>query len=271
MASTSFFEIITSPYRHRQLIIALVKREVLGKYRGSIIGLAWSFFTPLLMLGIYTFFFSVVFNARWGSEPDVTHTNFVSMLFVGLIIHGLFAECINRAPTIVTANVSYVKKIVFPLEILPCVAMGSALFHAIISLIALLVVQLITGSGVHWTMIFLPIIFFPYILVGLGISWFLAAAGVYLRDISQTTTFITSALLFLSPIFYPLSSLPAYLQTIVLLNPLTLIIEQSRQVLIEGSLPNWNSLFIYMVCSVLFAWLGFCWFQKLRRGFTDVL
>ena len=122
-----------SVWRNRSLIVAMVKREVVGRYRGSIMGLAWSFFSPLLMLMIYTFVFSVVFKARWGVGGEESKTDFAIILFVGMIVHGLFAECVNRAPALILSNVNYVKKVIFPLEILPWVAFGSALFHTAIS------------------------------------------------------------------------------------------------------------------------------------------
>ncbi|OJW50113.1 MAG: ABC transporter permease [Alphaproteobacteria bacterium 41-28] len=269
--NATFRQMLASIYTNYQLILVLGKREVLGRYRGSIIGLAWSFVNPLLMLIVYTFFFSVVFKARWSINPTQSPTDFAVILFVGLIVYNLFAECINRAPTLITNNVNYVKKIVFPLEILPCVAMGSALFHAVISLFMLLVVQFIIAGSIQWTLIFFPFILAPLVLTTLGISWFLAALGVYVRDIAQMTTFVISVLLFVSPVFYPLSMVPLKFQTIILLNPLTLIIEQSRKVLIFGEIPDWNSLIAYTVCSAFVAWMGFWGFQKTRRGFADVL
>jgi lipopolysaccharide transport system permease protein len=267
----TFKQMLASIYNHYQLILVLTKREVLGRYRGSIIGLAWSFVNPLLMLVVYTFFFSVVFKARWNINPTQNQADFAVILFVGLIVYNLFAECINRAPTLITSNVNYVKKILFPLEILPCVAMGSASFHAIVSLCMLLVVQLVIAGSIQWTFVFFPLILMPLILATLGISWFLSALGVYVRDIAQITTFAVSVLLFVSPVFYPLSMVPLKFQTIILLNPLTLIIEQSRKVLIFGEIPDWSSLMAYTVCSALVAWLGFWGFQKTRRGFADVL
>lgn len=269
--NASFRHMLTSLYNHRQLIIALTKREVLGRYSGSIIGLAWSFINPLLMLAIYTFFFSVIFKARWGVETTQSQADFAIILFVGLIVYGIFSECINRAPTLITTNVSYVKKIVFPLEILPCIAMGMALFHAIVSLLMLLTVQLAFTGSITWTIIFFPLILLPLILITFGISWILAGIGVYIRDIGQITVFFTTVLLFTSPVFYPLSMVPLKLQAIILLNPLTLIIEQSRKVLIFGQMPDWSSLIPYTIVSLFVAWVGFWGFQKTRRGFADVL
>jgi len=267
----SFRQMLTSLYNHRRLIFDLTKREVLGRYTGSIIGVAWSFINPLLMLAVYTFFFSVVFRAKWGVSTSENQAEYAIILFVGLIVHGLFAECINRAPLLIVSNVNYVKKIIFPLEILPCVAMGVALFHAVASLFMLVIIQLVMSGGLSWTFVFFPLIALPLILTTLGISWILASLGVYLRDISQITVFLTAILLFVSPVFYPLSMVPPKLQTVILLNPLTLIIEQSRKVLLFGEMPDWTGLLLYTIFSILVAWVGFWGFQKTRRGFADVL
>lgn len=270
-SDATFKQMLASIYKNHQIIFELTKREVLGRYSGSVIGLAWSFINPLLMLAVYTFFFSIVFQSRWGDNPTQNQSDFAIILFVGLIVHSLFAECVNRAPILITSNVNYVKKVIFPLEILPCISMGSALFHAIVSLLMLLVVQLIIAGSITWTIVFFPLILLPLILTTLGIAWILAAIGVYIRDISQITAFLTAVLLFVSPVFYPLSMVPLKLQTVILLNPLTLIIEQSRKVLIFGEIPDWSSLTSYTICSAFIAWLGFWGFQKMRRGFADVL
>ena len=268
---TTPLEIYSSFVRNRKLIFQMAKREVLGRYRGSILGLAWSFFNPLLMLAVYTFFFSFVFKSRWGVAQDAGHIDFAIILFVGLIIHGLFSECINRAPMLINSNVSYVKRVVFPLEIFPWIAMGSALFHALISVFVLLLLQIILAGSLHWTVVLFPLVVAPFILLTLGFAWFLAATGVFVRDIGQTTSMITSVLLFVSPVFFPTSALPSKVQPFVMLNPLTLIIEESRKVLLFGEMPNWLNLSIYFLVSMLIAWLGFWWFQKTRKGFADVL
>lgn len=269
--NTSPIEILKSFLRNRDLISQMAKREVLGRYRGSVVGLGWSFFNPLLMLSVYTFFFSYVFKSRWGDANKVGHADFAIVLFVGLIIHGLFSECINRAPLLITSNINYVKKVVFPLEIFPWIAMGSALFHTSISVLVLLVLQFIISGSWQWTMIFFPLIMLPLIIVTLGFAWLLAAMGVYLRDISQTTGLITSVMLFVSPVFYPISTLPNKMQLFVMLNPLTLIIEESRKVLLYGELPNWTALVFYSIVAIIVAWFGFWLFQMARKGFADVL
>lgn len=260
-----------SLWRNHQLIMLMARREVVGRYRGSLLGIAWSLFNPLLMLLVYTFVFSRVFHARWGMGEDEGHAGFAVVLFVGMIVHGLFAECINRAPQLIVGNVSYVKKVVFPLEILPWVAMSAALFHSAVSLFVLLLVQVSTSGWIPWTALLLPLIFLPLTLTTMGFAWFLAATGVYVKDIGHITGFVTALLLFASPVFYPVSAIPEPFRTVLLLNPLTFIIEQSRLVLIQGALPDWTGLGLYSLASFAVAWAGFGWFQKIRRGFADVL
>ena len=260
----------TDFWEHRNLILQLTKREVIGRYRGSVMGLLWSLLNPILMLIIYTFVFSVVLNVRWGVETS-NRGEFAVVLFAGLIIHGLFAECVNRAPSLILSNVNYVKKVVFPLEILPWVAMGSALFHSVVSIFVLLVFYLILHLYINVTIFFLPIVLFPLILLTMGVSWFLASMGVYLRDVSHTTGIVTTAMLFLAPIFYPITALPEAYRSFIYLNPLTFVIEQIRNILIWGKQPDWAELSIYFVVSLIVAWLGLFWFKKTRRGFADVL
>lgn len=267
----SLTEMVASLWRNRQLILQMSKREVVGRYRGSVMGMAWSFFNPVLMLAVYTFVFSVVFQTRWGVAGEASKTSFAILLFVGMIVHGLFAECANRAPSLILGNVNYVKKVVFPLEILPWVAMGSALFHAAISLLVLLVAQLIFHQSLPWTVVLFPLVLLPLLLATMGATWFLAAIGVYLRDVSQTIGIITTVLLFLSPIFYPISALPEQYRIWLHLNPLTFIIEEGRKTLVFGQMPDWSGWGVYMVVSVAIAWMGFWWFQKTRKGFADVL
>ncbi|MDD3354505.1 ABC transporter permease [Zoogloea sp.] len=248
----------------------MVKRDVTGRYRGSMLGILWSFFLPVFMLGVYTFVFSVVFKARWQAGSD-SKTEFALVLFAGLLVFNLFAECVTKAPGLILSNANYVKKVVFPLEILPVVALGAALFHMLVSLVVWAVFYLALFGKVPSTAIALPLVLLPLILLSLGLSWFLAAIGVYLRDIAQITGVVVSTLMFLSPIFFPLSALPESYQPLLLLNPLTPAIEMSREVLVWGHWPNWALLGQYLLLASLIAYLGFAWFQKTRKGFADVL
>ena len=268
---TSARAMIGSLWRNHSLIISLTKREVISRYQGSIFGLAWSFFNPVLLLTVYTFIFSVVFKARWGMSTNPDNTEFALILFVGLIVHGLFAECLQRAPTLILSNVNYVKKVIFPLEILPWIAFGAALFHAVISFMVLMVGLLLLNHGIPLSAVLFPIVILPLALGALGVSWFLAGLGVYIRDIGQITGMIVTILLFLSPVFYPISALPEKYQWVANLNPLAFVIESSRSVLIFGQSPDWTHWFLLTLAGVVVAWLGFFWFQKTRKGFADVL
>jgi lipopolysaccharide transport system permease protein len=260
-----------SLWRYRHLIWQMTRREIAARYRGSIIGVAWSFINPLLMLAVYTFVFSVVFKGRWGIDEKESRADFAIILFVGLIVFGLFAEVVNRAPGQIVSNVNYVKKVVFPLEILSLVSLGSVLFHSMVSLTILLLAQLIINRVIPWTVVLFPLVLLPLIFTSLGVAWFLAALGVYVRDIGQITTVFTTVLMFLSAIFYPISALPDEYQPWIRLNPLVLIISESRKVLIFGNLPDWTWLGTSLLMGLVIAFAGFWWFQKTRKGFADVL
>lgn len=259
-------------WNHRRLVLQMVKHEVAGRYKGSILGLLWSFLNPIFMLSVYTFFFAIVFKARWGgSDATESKAQYALILFVGMIVHSLFSEILNRAPTLILANTNFVKKVVFPLEILTVISIGSALFHALTSLGVLLVFYLIFNGLPHWQIVFLPFIWAPLLVLGLGIGWILASLGVYMRDLAQTMGLVTTVLLFLSPVFYAVKSLPDNLQPFIFANPLTFVIEQSRAVLIAGQTPNFSGLAVYALISILVACLGYAWFQSTRKGFADVL
>lgn len=249
----------------------MVRREVIGRYHGSLLGLGWSFLNPLLMLALYTFVFSVVFKARWGVEGDQSKIVFAIVLYVGLICHSLLSEVLLRAPTLVQSNVNFVKKVVFPLEILVPVAMGSAIFHGFVSLLVLLLMFLLVYGFLYWTVLLVPIVLAPLVLVTLGLSWIVASMGVYYRDIGQAMGIVSTVLLFFSPVFFPLSMLPEAFRPWLYLNPLTIMIEQARKVLIMGQTPDWGTWMAYTVVASLVAWLGYWWFQKTRKGFADVV
>ncbi len=256
---------------NRQLIVQMIRREVIGRYKSSVLGLAWSFFTPFIMLAVYTFIFSVVFKARWADGGEQSNSGFAVVMFAGMIVHGLFAEAVNRAPALILSNVNYVKRVVFPLEILPVVAIGAALFHTAVSLGILLGACALYKGFVHWTAIFAPLVFLPLVILSLGLAWILASLGVFLRDVGQTTGLITTVMLFLSPVFYPLTAVPEAFRPLVMANPLTFIMGQAREVLVWGRLPDWQGLIIYTLAASGVAWAGYAWFQKTSKGFADVL
>jgi len=268
---TSPLALCKSLWRNRQLIVQMTKREVVGRYKGSVMGLLWSFLNPVFMLTVYTFVFSVVFKARWGVDGNDSKTQFAVVLFVGMIVHGLFAEVVNRAPSLILANVNYVKKVIFPLEILPVITMCAALFHGLVSLAVLLIAFFIFNHSLQWTVIFIPLVLLPMVILTLGCAWMLASLGVFIRDVGQTIGIITTVMMFLSPVFFPVTALPEVYRPLIMANPLTFIIEQAREVLIWGHSPNWTGLGIYTVAATVVAWVGYVWFQKTRKGFADVL
>ncbi|HET7369213.1 MAG TPA: ABC transporter permease [Gammaproteobacteria bacterium] len=248
----------------------MARRDVVGRYRGSFIGLFWSFFNPLLMLAIYTFVFGVIFKSRWNAQ-STGHFEFAVILFAGLNINSLFAECANRAPTLIIENTNFVKKVVFPLETLSWSAVGSALFHLLISTIVLLVFALFLHGSIPWTVVLFPLVVAAFLPFVAGTIWLLASLGVFLRDLKQAIGVITSALMFLAPIFYPKELIPPQYRDLLYLNPLTAIVEASQDVLVWGREPNWSMLGLYTLASCLFAWAALAWFERTRRGFADVL
>lgn len=257
-------------WAHRQLIAQMTRREVVGRYKGSVMGLLWSFLHPLFMLAVYTFFFSVVFKARWGGAPT-GRVEFAVVLFAGMMVHTLLAEILMRAPGLVVANANFVKRVVFPLETLVMICAGSALFHAGISAFVLLAASLVLNGSVPWTAVLLPVTLAPLLLLGIGVGWVLASLGVFVRDLGQVMGVVVNVLLFASPVFFPLDALPPAVRPWIMLNPLSFIIEQTRDVLLWGRLPDFGGLALYALGAAAVAWAGYAWFQKTRKGFADVL
>ena len=263
-------ELVGGCWRNRHLLFALVRREVVGRYRGSVAGMLWSLLTPLFMLAVYTFVFGVIFQAKWGVANE-SSASFALVLFSGLLVFNVFAECVNKAPSLITSNVNYVKKIVFPLELLAWVPLGSALFHFCVGFAVWMGFYVILQGVPTASMLFLPLVLLPVLLFTLGLSWLLASLGVYLRDLSQVVGVVTTALMFLSPIFYPASALREPFRSVLQWNPLAIAIEQVREVLIRGNPPPFTELLTHTVVACFVAWLGFVWFQNTRKGFADVL
>ncbi|USX11020.1 ABC transporter permease [Paraburkholderia fungorum] len=262
-------KVVLELFTHRHLLFQLVRRDIAGRYRGSLFGIIWAFLNPLLMLSVYTVVFGMFLHARWSGTSN--SLQFSVVLFAGLIVFNFFAECLNRAPMLISGHVNYVKKVMFPLELLPWMIVGTSLFHAGISLVVWTVFSAFVYGTVHWTLIFLPLIFVPLTFMVVGVCWIISSLGVYLRDIGQIIGVLTSIVMFLCPIFYAIESLPKPFQALLLLNPLTFIIQQARSVMIDGAMPDFRALAIYTVASVVFAWLSLAWFQRAREGFADVL
>lgn len=257
-------------WRQRALLKRMTWREISSRYRESVLGSVWAAINPLLMLGIYTFVFGYIMKSRWPGQGD-NKLLFSLTLFAGLIVNTLFAETVNRCTTVITENANYVKKVVFPLEMLPLVVLGSALFHAVVSLAILVVANALLGTGLHWSMLLLPVVIGPILLTSAGVGWILASLGVFLRDASQVVGFLTALLMFLSPIFYPITVFPPQARNFLFLNPLTLPVLEVRQVAIEGLPPQWISVLAAYGIGLLVAAIGLWFFERTRRGFADVV
>ncbi len=261
-----------SLWQHRELITRLIGQEVVQRYRGSYLGIVWSLITPILMLAVYAFVFSVVFQARWGALGGSPHTGqFALTLFAGLIPFGVFSEVVNRAPSLILAVPNYVKKVVFPLEILPVVALGSAVVHSLISAAILLAGSLLLLGAVSPTVLLLPLAYLPLILLTLGVSWFLASLGVYVRDIGHAIGVVVQVLFFLSPIFYPVSAVPERFRPVLYANPLTEIIAGFRRTALWGEALAWGPWSVLVLGTAAAALVGYAWFMQTRKGFADVM
>jgi len=256
---------------HRYLTWQMVVRDVLGRYRGSVLGLLWTLVLPLLMLAVYTYVFGIVFRARWPDMAEASALQFAPRLFAGLIVHALFVEVLTRGPGIIVSQPNLVKRVVFPLETLSWIVVANAFFHAAISVLVLLVFVLVVNGALPWTVILVPVVLAAALPLMMGLCWFLSSLGVFLRDIGQLMGVLSTVLLFTAPVFYPASRAPEALQAVIVLNPITVIVEEMRAVAILGQLPDWGALGVYTLVGLIVASLGHAWFRKTHRAFADVL
>lgn len=258
-------------WTNRHLIWQLAARDVVARYKGSRLGLLWSIINPLLLLAVFTFVFSVIFQAKWGVMPGDSKAEFALTMFCGLIVFNVFSECVNRASMVIIGNVSYVKKVVFPMQVLPVSLVVSSLIFSLISTGILLVGVGVFFRTVSWTVFCFPAVLLPVVLLSLGFGWFLASLGVYLRDVGQIVMFAVQVLLFMTPVFYRLEQVPKAFQLVMRLNPLTTIVDSARRTLMWGKWPDWSWLVAVVLVSGIVAQLGYAWFMKTKRGFADVV
>ncbi|TCV79107.1 ABC transporter permease [Sulfurirhabdus autotrophica] len=266
-SALNLFRAFPSFIQHQYLIGQLIKRDVLLRYRGAFFGVLWVFLSPLLMLGIFAFVFGSIFQSRWPQQNEVMP--FWLLLYCGLIVFNLFAETISRAPGAVRGYPSYVKKIIFPVHILPLIPLGAAFVHTAFNIIILFAALAWTGH-LHLSILLFPFLLFPTILLALGLSWFLAAWGVFIKDMTQIVPVFVQMLMFLSPIFYPINAVPALLQPIYQHNPLGAVIEAARAAA-TGQPIDWSTWGIALAIGLIASILGFAFFQHSREEFADVL
>lgn len=256
-----------NPFAHRYLLGQLIKRDVLLRYRGAMFGVAWVFLNPLIMLAIFAFVFGQIFQTRWPQQEG--GAPFWLVLYSGLLPFNIFAEAISRAPAAVRSYTSYVKKIIFPVEILPLVPLGAALVHGAFNYLILLAALAWTGHLTTGALLY-PIALLPLLLLALGLAWFLAAWGVFIKDMSQIVPPFVQMLMFLSPVLYPASAVPETLRPFYQYNPLGTVIETCRNVAL-GHPADWPALGVAMLLGLAAAALGHAFFRHSREEFADVL
>jgi lipopolysaccharide transport system permease protein len=256
---------------HRYLLRQLVRKNVATIYQGSMVGVSWILLRPLLTLAIYGFCFGVVFQGRFFRETQGGSLEFAMVLFVGLTIFTVLAEMFAVAPTLVTGNANFVKRVVFPLDLLVPAQLGAALVQMTMSAAVFLAVRVWLDPPLGWAALSVPILIVPYLMLTLGLAWFLASLGVFARDLQQVVPLAITGLMFLSPLFYPVSAVPAFLRPTIYLNPVTFIVESARNALFRNQWPDPIGLLVYVVLAGCVMWLGWAWFEKTKKGFADVL
>jgi len=261
---------IKNLYENRKLLFMMAKRDVQLKYKGSILGVSWNIITPIIMLIIYTFVFSSIFKMRW-SEVESSKYEFALILYIGILFYGVFADAINSMPRLISSNVNFVKKIVYPLETLAIVQVLVSLFNFTMGFIIWILAYILLFGWPPSTIFLIPLVILPFSIVLIGLGWFLSATGVFLRDTPHVTTIVTSTLMFLTPVFYPLAAVPEKYRILIYLNPLATVIESARSLMFWGEIPNILVIAVLWVSSFIIAILGLIWFQNIKGRFADVL
>lgn len=263
---------ITALGRNRSLLRQMLLRDLSARYKGSMLGFVWSFAHPLMMLCVYTFVFGIVFKARWGVEAfEDNRAAFPLIMFCGMAVFNIFSESVNRSTSVIVNNPGYVKKVIFPLELLPlCNVITAFLFGLAWFALLLIGVVLLLGH-LSWTMLLLPVTLVPLVLFSAGTAFFVASLGVYLRDVQQLVGIVTQVLFFMTPIFYPVSIVPENLRWILEINPLSPLVEQTRRLFLYAQAPDPAICMLMFVVSWGVFQLGMMWFLKTKKGFADVL
>ncbi|MBX3385113.1 MAG: ABC transporter permease [Phycisphaeraceae bacterium] len=257
--------------RHHNLIAQFARREVLERHHGAALGVAWNIINPLLSLAVFTFVFGVVLGVSWSEDVNTTGVPFAIILFTGQTIYHIFAECTNRAPVLITSRRNFVRKVVFPLEVLSVAQVASTVVHLGVGIGLIVVATLALAGTVSTTLWAFPLLLVPLYALCLGVSWFLSALGVFLHDVRQITGVATMLLMFCSGVFYPIDRVPEHLRFLIELNPLYILIHAARQTLLWSQHPDWSSLGILTLGSLVLAQLGYAFFAKSKRGMADVI
>lgn len=257
--------------KNRALILMLTRRDIEARYRGSALGTAWMLAAPLVTLAVYTFVFSFVFQGKWNGIINQGYKGYAIILFSGLVIFNFFSECLNRAPNIVRDNVNYVKKIVFPLELLSVIYCLSSMFQMFVNYIILLAFYVLLIGVPPWTVLIFPFFLLPLFIFSLAITWLFSSLGVFLPDIKQVTGIMSTVLMFISPVFYSITAIPEKYRYLMYLNPLTFVLEQNKDLLFRGLISNIDTYIYSLIASLFFMVCCYIWFMKTKKAFADVL
>ncbi len=258
-------------WQHRELLWQFSLREVELRHKGSHLGLIWSVLNPLLMLSLYVFVFGYIFGGRFGILPNETRIEYALGVFLGLSIFQYLAETISLSPNLVVINPNFVKKVVFPLEILPASAVNAATFHLMISLGLALLGVMLFGPGLSAGVLWLPVILLPIAMLALGLAWSVAALGVFLRDLTQVMQFLSMSLMYASAIFYSSHKIPATIWVALRFNPLLIAIEETRNAVLWGQAVNLKHIAFLYVTGLAACSFGYFVFRRLKPAFADVI
>ena len=255
--------------RRGELIWSLAKRDLLTRYKGSMLGIVWAIVTPVVMIAIFTFIFAGIFGARFGTSNS--HWDYALYLFCGLIPWTMFQETLQQSATTIVNHANLVKRVIFPLETLPVAQAFSALGNQLFASVALLLAVVVIQHRLSLTFVWFPLLLIPQLLLAIGAGWLLASLGVFLRDIVQGVSLVLMAWMYLTPIIYPESIVPARFSKVIQLNPFTALVRNYRRIFLENQHPDWVGLGYFAVVSLLVFVFGYWWFARTRKNFADVI
>jgi lipopolysaccharide transport system permease protein len=251
------------------LIKSFAKRELLGRYKGSALGIAWAVLTPVVMIAIFTFIFAGIFGARFGTSDS--HWDYALYLFCALLPWSMFQESVQQSANTIVVHSNLVKRVVFPLETLPAAHVFAALGNQLFATIALLVATIIVRQRLDLTVLWLPALLIPQLLFALGAAWLVASLGVFLRDITQGITLLLMAWMYLTPIIYPESIVPERFRALINFNPFTSLVRSYRRIFLDGAAPDWRGLVYFTALAFILFLFGYWWFARTRKSFADVI
>jgi len=261
---------LTCAWGNRELLVGLVRRDIYSRFRGTILGAFWVAAGPLVRLSTYTLIFGLLIQPKWqGRINDPVLIAFT--YFSGLILFDFLMECAYSSANLIRENRVFIKKVVFPVEILPWVSVAHATFRYCVAM-ALLLLAYVAFKGVPpIETLLLPLFFFPFAMIILGLIWVVSSVATFVRDVGHVLNTFLPILMFASPVFFPLAALPEPVQVALMFNPLTFPLEQTRAVLFGDGFHAWLGLVTYTFVAIAVSALGYRFFMRLRPGFADVL